>query len=161
LKISSFHAAQMVRKSVPWTNDEHHLFLKGLTAFGKGHWKEISKYYVTTRTPAQVASHAQKYFIRREKFKSGKKVRTSIFDKVGVNDDDQEATSPPRSPHRDPTVPPPVIRKNHKETPVIPIPVFVPIPNFHSLYFATLAAPSFNPPHEIIKPTPVRRSLLI
>lgn len=39
-------------------------FLEGLNAFGKGQWKQISKYYVPSRTPTQVASHAQKHFLR-------------------------------------------------------------------------------------------------
>lgn len=39
-------------------------FLKGLNAFGRGQWKQISRYYVPSRTPTQVASHAQKHFLR-------------------------------------------------------------------------------------------------
>lgn len=30
----------------------------------QGQWKQISRYYVPTRTPTQVASHAQKHFLR-------------------------------------------------------------------------------------------------
>lgn len=30
----------------------------------QGHWRGISRHYVTTRTPTQVASHAQKYSLR-------------------------------------------------------------------------------------------------
>jgi SHAQKYF class myb-like DNA-binding protein len=47
-----------------WDEYEHMQFLEGLNAFGKGQWKQISKYYVPTRTPTQVASHAQKHFLR-------------------------------------------------------------------------------------------------
>jgi len=48
------------RKGIPWTEEEHRLFLLGLTKFGKGDWRSISRTYVTSRTPTQVASHAQK-----------------------------------------------------------------------------------------------------
>ena len=41
------------------------LFLVGLIAFGKGDWRSMSRHCVKTRSPTQVASHAQKYFKRR------------------------------------------------------------------------------------------------
>ncbi|KAF6990347.1 hypothetical protein CFC21_007549 [Triticum aestivum] len=50
-----------------WTDDEHMLFLQGLGAYGRGKWKEISTHFVTTKTPVQVSSHAQKYFRRIKK----------------------------------------------------------------------------------------------
>ena len=69
------------RISMQWSNDEHLLFLKGLEIYGKGDWKGISKSLVLTRTPVQVASHAQKYFLRKEKLKMcNTKLRKSIFD---------------------------------------------------------------------------------
>ncbi|EFJ15795.1 hypothetical protein SELMODRAFT_445372 [Selaginella moellendorffii] len=71
--------ARARRKGVPWTEDEHRLFLLGLQKLGKGDWRGISKTFVTTRTPTQVASHAQKYFIRQSNL-SKRKRRSSLFD---------------------------------------------------------------------------------
>ena len=50
---------------MPWSEDEHHSFLLGLEHFGKGEWRSISRHFVISRTPSQVASHAQKYFKRQ------------------------------------------------------------------------------------------------
>lgn len=52
------------RKGLPWSETEHKLFIVGLARYGKGDWKSISKCLVVSRTPTQVASHAQKYLIR-------------------------------------------------------------------------------------------------
>lgn len=72
------------KKGVPWTEEEHKLFLLGLKKYGKGDWRNISRNYVVTRTPTQVASHAQKYFIRQ--LSGGKdKRRASIHDITTVN----------------------------------------------------------------------------
>ncbi|XP_010533429.1 PREDICTED: myb-like protein I [Tarenaya hassleriana] len=66
-------------KGVIWTEEEHQLFLEGLEKLGKGDWKGIATRYVKTRSSTQVASHAQKHFIRQEK-PDQKKQRRSIFD---------------------------------------------------------------------------------
>lgn len=69
------------KKGTPWTEDEHRLFLLGLQKLGKGDWRGISRLYVQTRTPTQVASHAQKYFIRLSNVNKRKR-RASLFDMV-------------------------------------------------------------------------------
>ena len=64
---------------VPWTEEEHKLFLLGLQKVGKGDWRGISRNFVKTRTPTQVASHAQKYFLRRSN-QNRRRRRSSLFD---------------------------------------------------------------------------------
>lgn len=66
---------------VPWTEEEHRLFLIGLQKLGKGDWRGIARNYVMSRTPTQVASHAQKYFIRQSNA-TRRKRRSSLFDMV-------------------------------------------------------------------------------
>ena len=66
-------------KGIPWTEEEHRLFLLGLAKFGKGDWRSISRNFVS-RTPTQVASHAQKYFIRLNSMNKKDKRRSSIHD---------------------------------------------------------------------------------
>ncbi|MBA0735918.1 hypothetical protein Gogos_019719 [Gossypium gossypioides] len=69
------------KRGVPWTEEEHRMFLLGLQKLGKGDWRGISRNYVISRTPTQVASHAQKYFIRQSNV-SRRKRRSSLFDIV-------------------------------------------------------------------------------
>ncbi|CAL0316449.1 unnamed protein product [Lupinus luteus] len=73
------HGENERKKGTPWTEEEHRLFLFGLSKFGKGDWRSISRNIVVTRTPTQVASHAQKYFLRQKSMKKERK-RSSIHD---------------------------------------------------------------------------------
>ncbi|KAF8093880.1 hypothetical protein N665_0376s0025 [Sinapis alba] len=67
------------KRGTPWTEEEHRLFLTGLHTAGKGDWRGISRNFVKTRTPTQVASHAQKYFLRRTN-QNRRRRRSSLFD---------------------------------------------------------------------------------
>ncbi|CAN1126257.1 Transcription factor SRM1 [Linum perenne] len=60
------------------------LFLIELRTYGKGDWRSISRNVVVTRTPTQVASHAQKYFLRQRSVKKERK-RSSIHDITNVD----------------------------------------------------------------------------
>ncbi|EOA21380.1 hypothetical protein CARUB_v10001741mg [Capsella rubella] len=80
------------KKGVPWTEDEHRRFLMGLKKYGKGDWRNIAKNFVTTRTPTQVASHAQKYFLRQLTDCKDKR-RSSIHDITTVNIPDADAAT--------------------------------------------------------------------
>ncbi|CAN6305863.1 unnamed protein product [Urochloa humidicola] len=77
----SSSASRERKKGVPWTEEEHRRFLLGLQKLGKGDWRGISRNFVVSRTPTQVASHAQKYFIRQSNV-SRRKRRSSLFDMV-------------------------------------------------------------------------------
>lgn len=53
------------RDSIPWTDEEHRVFLLALAKFGKGDWRTIAHHLGMksfSRTTAQVASHAREYF---------------------------------------------------------------------------------------------------
>ncbi|URE01732.1 Myb-like DNA-binding domain, partial [Musa troglodytarum] len=70
-------------------------FLLGLRKYGKGDWRNISRNFVITRTPTQVASHAQKYFIRLNSGGKDKR-RSSIHDITTANLPDNRPPSPSR-----------------------------------------------------------------
>ncbi|KAK8645528.1 hypothetical protein V6N13_119354 [Hibiscus sabdariffa] len=118
------------KKGVPWTEEEHKLFLMGLKKYGKGDWRNISRNFVVTRTPTQVASHAQKYFIRQ--LSGGKdKRRASIHDITTVNLNDMRTASPDNKGGKHPLLSGfptpcdwqlPSISQSPKTTPVIPLP---------------------------------------
>ncbi|KAL5710563.1 hypothetical protein ACHQM5_021110 [Ranunculus cassubicifolius] len=74
------------KKGTPWTEEEHKLFLIGLQKYGKGDWRSISRNTVVSRTPTQVASHAQKYYLRLNSGKKEKR-RSSIHDITTVEED--------------------------------------------------------------------------
>ncbi|KAJ8556433.1 hypothetical protein K7X08_032185 [Anisodus acutangulus] len=80
------------KKGVPWTEEEHRMFLLGLQKLGKGDWRGIARNYVISRTPTQVASHAQKYFIRQSNM-SRRKRRSSLFDIVADESGDTPMVS--------------------------------------------------------------------
>ncbi|KAH0714391.1 hypothetical protein KY284_007296 [Solanum tuberosum] len=84
------------KKGTPWTEEEHRLFLIGLDKYGKGDWRSISRNVVVTRTPTQVASHAQKYYLRQQ---SMKKERKSYQPSIGP-DDQKAAIIAPRQKSR-------------------------------------------------------------
>ncbi|KAI5084786.1 hypothetical protein GOP47_0000955 [Adiantum capillus-veneris] len=73
------HTSRQRKKGVPWSEEEHKLFLHALHKLGKGDWRGISKHFVKTRTPTQVASHAQKYFLRQSNLNKRRR-RSSLFD---------------------------------------------------------------------------------
>lgn len=82
------------RKGIAWTEEEHRLFLLGLEKYGKGDWRSISRNFVISRTPTQVASHAQKYFIRLNSMNKDRR-RSSIHDITRVNNCDVSAPQGP------------------------------------------------------------------
>ncbi|KAF6158503.1 hypothetical protein GIB67_040017 [Kingdonia uniflora] len=78
---------------IPWSEEEHRTFLEGLGKLGKGDWRGISLNFVLTRTPTQVASHAQKFFLRQATLNK-KKCRSSLFD-LAVKDPGQNSEGSP------------------------------------------------------------------
>ncbi|CAA3012132.1 transcription factor DIVARICATA-like, partial [Olea europaea subsp. europaea] len=75
------------------------LFLLGLDKYGKGDWRSISRNFVVTRNPTQVASHAQKYFIRLNSMNKDRR-RSSIHDITSVSSGE---VSVPQGPFTDQT----------------------------------------------------------
>ncbi|XP_061359144.1 transcription factor MYBS3 [Gastrolobium bilobum] len=88
------------KKGVPWTEEEHRMFLVGLQKLGKGDWRGIARNFVVSRTPTQVASHAQKYFIRQSNA-TRRKRRSSLFDMVP-----DMSSDPPSVPEEQVLLPP-------------------------------------------------------
>ncbi|CAA7059932.1 unnamed protein product [Microthlaspi erraticum] len=82
------------KRGVAWSQEERKLFLEGLDKKGKGDWKGIARDYVKTRSATQVASHAQKYYLRQQNVGSKAKKRVSIHDTTSV---DADNSTVPRS----------------------------------------------------------------
>lgn len=97
----------------PWTEEEHRLFLVGLQKLGKGDWRGIARNYVVSRTPTQVASHAQKYFIRQTNA-TRRKRRSSLFDMVP----DMVTEEPETVPEEQLLPPPPESREIENTNPL-------------------------------------------
>ncbi|KAG2333241.1 hypothetical protein Bca52824_004421 [Brassica carinata] len=88
------HKTPYRKKGVPWTEKEHRMFLIGLEKLGKGDWRGISRNFVVTKSPTQVASHAQKYFIRHATTLHHKRRRTSLFDMVPAGNFEENSSIP-------------------------------------------------------------------
>ncbi|KAL9239562.1 hypothetical protein vseg_013871 [Gypsophila vaccaria] len=88
------------KRGVSWTEEEHKRFLVGLEKLGKGDWRGISRNFVKTRTPTQVASHAQKYFIRHSNL-SRRRRRSSVFDITTSHSSVANSTNDPKSEEMD------------------------------------------------------------
>ncbi|XP_076926137.1 transcription factor SRM1-like [Bidens hawaiensis] len=136
-------AEQERRKGIAWTEEEHRLFLLGLEKYGKGDWRSISRNFVVTRTPTQVASHAQKYFIRLNSMNKDRR-RSSIHDITSANNADVAVPQPPTndSPGK-PTQPPTMYGETAIGQPVVGTPVnLVPPPHMAAGYGVVPGAPA-------------------
>lgn len=101
------------RKGIAWTEEEHRLFLLGLDKYGKGDWRSISRNFVVSRTPTQVASHAQKYFIRLNLMNRDRR-RSSIHDITSISNGGVSTSQGPITGQGN--VPSPLASKPDKQT---------------------------------------------
>ncbi|GJT34527.1 transcription factor MYBS3 [Tanacetum coccineum] len=133
-------AAADRKKGTPWTEEEHRLFLLGLQKLGKGDWRGIARNYVLSRTPTQVASHAQKYFIRQCS-STRRRRRSSLFDMApdtnrttrgsySIAPPSQQAAAPTETLEQDIKEETSTTVKNDQLPPIMPAfyPAYLPIP---------------------------------
>ncbi|CAL5197382.1 unnamed protein product [Lathyrus oleraceus] len=50
------------RFRIPWSQQEHDLFVMGLIEYGNGKWSKIAKHYICNKTPQQVQCYARSFF---------------------------------------------------------------------------------------------------
>mmetsp|Transcript_42596 Transcript_42596/g.113955 ORF Transcript_42596/g.113955 Transcript_42596/m.113955 type:complete len:404 (+) Transcript_42596:255-1466(+) len=75
-----------------WTSAEHSAFLRGLECHGRK-WARIAE-MVGSRTPDQVRSHAQKYFIKSRKATAGDEGANSLDEQENGSEREQDEAKP-------------------------------------------------------------------
>ncbi|KHN01824.1 Myb-like protein J [Glycine soja] len=88
------------KKYEHWTIEEHKSFLFGLEIKKEKRWKQISEKYVPSKTAWQVASHAQKYFKRKNtpmKERKRRSIHDTILEDIDIIRIDQQNLVPPTS----------------------------------------------------------------
>ncbi|KAK3225786.1 hypothetical protein Dsin_005648 [Dipteronia sinensis] len=155
-------ASRERKRGVPWTEEEHKLFLLGLQKVGKGDWRGISRNFVKTRTPTQVASHAQKYFLRRSNLNRRRR-RSSLFDittdSVTAIPMEEDQDSSKTQSHT--LSPPPLPATNNGGVSGFSLmpayPVVLPVPIENPMENLTIGQPnqSNSVPSNLIRPIPV------
>ncbi|KAF3639883.1 hypothetical protein FXO37_23776 [Capsicum annuum] len=94
-----------IKKGNPWTEDEQITFLKRLEFHGKGNWAKIAKDFLPSRTSTQIASHAQKHFMRLDANSNERKYRkkSSVIDLHLEKTEDREHAIVPVETHHVPS----------------------------------------------------------